>query len=169
MNSIWLKIPDYPNYLVSPEGNIMSIDYQGKARCRMIKPFITHNGYQRVLLYNKEGKRKIFVQRIVAEVYCQKNTDGLQVNHINGIKTDNNYKNLEWVTNSENIKHSYDTLKNKASRGENSGTNKLKEIDVIDIRARILKGEQQKKLATEYNVSPSTVLKIKKRIIWAHV
>lgn len=169
MNSIWLEIPNYPNYKISPEGKILSIHYQGISRCRMIKPFITHNGYERVLLYNKEGGRKIFVQRLVAEVFCHKDGENLQVNHINGIKTDNDFKNLEWVTNSQNIRHSYDVLKNKASKGESSGTNKLKGIDVLDIRARILSGEQQKKIAIEYNVSPSTILKIKKRIIWAHV
>ncbi|MEY3788843.1 MAG: hypothetical protein RLZ75_3051, partial [Pseudomonadota bacterium] len=139
-NTIWIRINDYPNYMVSPEGAIMSTFYQGKNRCRTIKPFVTHNGYHRVLLYNEKGSRKLFVQRIVADIYCNKNDENLQVNHINGIKTDNNFKNLEWVTNSENIKHSYGVLKNKASRGENSGTNKLKELDVLDIRKRVHEG-----------------------------
>ena len=169
MNTIWTRVNGYPNYMVSPEGNIMSTFYQGKDRCRMIKPFVTHNGYHRVLLYNENGSRKIFVQRIVADIYCKKNNENMQVNHINGNKKDNHYSNLEWVTNSENIRHSYDVLNNKASRGERGGTNKLKEIDVLSIRNRISLGEQQKKIAIEYNVSPSTILKIKKRIIWAHV
>lgn len=169
MNSLWVEIPKYPNYLVSPEGNILSIEYQGKYRCRRIKPFITHNGYHRVLLYNKEGSKKFFVHRLVAEVFCFKKTEELQVNHLNGMKTDNSFRNLEWVTNSQNIKHSYEVLNNKASRGEKSGTNKLKESDVLDIRNRVLLGEQQKKIALEYNISPSTVLKIKKKLIWSHV
>jgi hypothetical protein len=42
-------------------------------------------------------------------------------------------------------------------------------IRVISIRNRIYLGEQQKKIAIEYNVSASTILKIKKRTIWAHV
>ena len=72
---------------------------------KIIKPIPNEKGYLRIkLLINY--KRHIFrVHRLVAQAFIPNPNNKPQVNHINGIKTDNRVQNLEWVSNSENIKH----------------------------------------------------------------
>ena len=77
---------------------------------KFLSPYLTkgRNGeakYLRVgLKLNGKNVNK-FVHRLVAEAYVQ-NSDSLPfVNHINGIKTDNHYENLEWCTARENDSH----------------------------------------------------------------
>ena len=64
--------------------------------------FNKQNGYYSV---NISGKT-YYVHRLVA-LYFHPSTyvEGYQVNHIDGDKSNNNYKNLEWVTGKENMEH----------------------------------------------------------------
>ena len=107
----WRDIPNYEgNYKVSNMGRIQSyIYYNSKTiskRTRILKPFPGRGGYLRVCLTNKEGDKKFFlIHRIVMLAFY--GYSDLQVNHINGVKTDNRFSNLEYVTQSDNMKHAY--------------------------------------------------------------
>ena len=48
--------------------------------------------------------------RVIAMTFIDNPENKKQVNHKNWIKSDNRVCNLEWVTNSENIRHSFDVL-----------------------------------------------------------
>lgn len=66
------------------------------------------NGYYTVGLQINKKKKVFFVHRLVAEYFVAPKKDNLQVNHIDGNKTNNDFRNLEWVTPSQNTKHAYD-------------------------------------------------------------
>ena len=66
--------------------------------------------YQRTMLCRKDGSQvMVDIHRLLMKVHFPvPNYDKLDVNHIDGNKSNNYYKNLEWCTRSENIKHAYD-------------------------------------------------------------
>ena len=68
--------------------------------------YLDEDGYLRISLYFNNTNKLVGVHRIVAEAFVP-NPDTLpQVNHMNGDKSDNRAENLEWVTNTQNIRHS---------------------------------------------------------------
>tara|TARA_R110000868_G_C10769793_1_gene754628 strand:+ start:76 stop:621 length:546 start_codon:yes stop_codon:yes gene_type:complete len=119
---IWKPIEDAPGYEVSSFGNVRSVDRvkllpnrYGSYNERRFKgkPIASHafpNGYVGVLL--GRGKCKL-VHRLVAAAFIEGNTQ-LQVNHKNGKRDDNRVENLEWVSCSDNHRHSYASLNRKA-------------------------------------------------------
>lgn len=100
MKEHWKLIEDYPNYEVSDMGRV-----RNTKTGRVLRPGRDKCGYRYVLLC-KEGKSKIFrVHRLVANAFILNLENKPYINHINGDKTDNRLDNLEWCTQSENIKH----------------------------------------------------------------
>lgn len=94
-----MKFRDYTKYEVFEDGRIWSYSHK-----KWLKPKID-DGYQRVHLSDNEGKRKWYlVHRIVYESFTRSPIpDGMQINHINEIKTDNRFENLNLMTQKENI------------------------------------------------------------------
>ncbi len=101
-------------YQVSSMGRIKSIkkiDRNGKSYGeKILKPFITKNGYVRVCL-SKDGEQKKFqVHRLIAQEFKPNPFNKPNVNHIQGIKYDNRESQLEWATRSEDEIHSFKVL-----------------------------------------------------------
>lgn len=76
---------------------------------RIMKLGRTNFGYLKVGLRTNDGEKVYFVHRLVAEVFSDNPYGKLQVNHIDGDKTNNKADNLEWVTPSENTRHALRT------------------------------------------------------------
>lgn len=72
---------------------------------------LPHHGYPFIRARIKNVNRKTTASRLVWYHFFGRIPKGMQVNHIDGDKTNNNPNNLELVTPSENTKHIYGVLK----------------------------------------------------------
>lgn len=110
-----LRIKDFPDYYITDNGDVYSRQTKRNpnGRIKKLKPYSDRIGYLKVHLQNEFGKKIKLVHRLVAEAFIPNPNGLLQVNHKNGIKTDNNVKNLEWCSASENITHAYRVLHKK--------------------------------------------------------
>lgn len=109
----WKKHKDFPNYEFSSFGNVKK------------------NGINIKLSYRENGSRFIYkrkeysVHRVIAKLFIPNPHNKPQVNHIDGNRWNNIISNLEWCTNSENVKHSYDFLEREFTAfGENHNNSK---------------------------------------------
>ena len=103
---VWRPVVGYEGfYEISTFGRIKSLPRTTPGGIRKI--YINkHNGYCYICL-SKNGERTQYrVHRLVMNAFVGECSDK-QINHINGDKTDNRLKNLEYCTASENLIHAF--------------------------------------------------------------
>lgn len=155
----WKDIKDFKGfYQVSNLGRVkrLATNFTCKSRWNQIRnisfkekiltPCIYTNGYSCVSLCTQDKKIRPMLHRLVAMHFINNEFNKCQVNHINGIKNDNRAINLEWVTQRENMLHSYHVLKN-----QNVNQKKVINIETKEIYQSI------RYAAIKYNIKYSTL------------
>ena len=104
--SEWKTIEGYSDYEISNKGEVRSFKF---GKIRILKQSMSGYGYLKVMLCNNGEKKQLRVHQLVLETFIGPCPDGKECNHQNGIKSENQLSNLEWVTSSENIQHAVQT------------------------------------------------------------
>ena len=100
---IWKDIPNYFGlYQVSNLGRVKSF-YGLKEK--ILKPRLNNKGYYKIGLRKQSIRKFYLVHRLVWEAFNGQIPEGLQVNHINEIKSDNRLGNLNLMTCKENTNY----------------------------------------------------------------
>ena len=171
----WGQVIGFPNYIVSNIGNVKRIGVTPVRKIskeRLLKHHVMSQGYHMVNLFKNGNNHTCWrmVHRLVLEAFLRVRPQGKQCNHIDGNKSNNAIENLEWVTPSENIKHSYSNLGRKAPMGEQSGKAKLTMRNIVAIRMLYkLQTITQLEISKQFNISRACVGSITTRRTWRHI
>ena len=146
----WMPYPKSPRFIVSDYGRVI-----GPSGI-VLSPFLVGLGkYPAVTIDHKPRH----VHRMVAETFIPRSTGRPEVNHKNGIKTDNRVDNLEWCSHSENVAHTYRVLNRRAhvGRGETHIRAILKDNEIAEIRRLRSAGMRLRPIASQFRVSVSHI------------
>lgn len=160
-------------YDVLADGTVFNRDVRGTGGAAPLVQRIDHSGYVVVHLCDGARRQPVLLHRIVAIVHLPpQKPEQTQVNHVDGRKLNCAAENLEWCTQSENMRHAYRLGLRKPTvpesckfrRGQAHPGNKLSEKDVAAMQSTYASESiSQRELALRYGVTQSTVSRALKR------
>jgi len=164
----WKDIPGYEGlYQINKMGQVKNIRF---GREMPLKPGLMRDYYGYRL--SKNGKsRTERPNRLVLMAFARLPNENEQANHKNGDKLDNRLDNLEWVTPSENVIHSFEILGREKPVppryfGQNHPRSKITNKQAKEIYLAYKKGEGIASLARKYNIGETTVRHLVKGDTW---
>jgi hypothetical protein len=165
----FVEIPFDRKYACDNTGTIINI-----RTGRVISSSVSRKGYLQICLSNK---KTYTIHRIVATCFIHNEDLSLEVNHKDGVKTNNHHTNLEWCTKLENIEHAvannlWKTDRQKiAATGINNTQNVLSEEEVLFIRELYSSGWKPRFIWEKFSnkISRPSIYDIIKRKSWKHI
>jgi DNA-binding XRE family transcriptional regulator len=163
----WRPISGFENsYAISNRGRVKRVSTEhGTVPGKILSSYMLKDGYLvTTLSFTQDGQhknKKVLTHVLVAEAFIGKRPDGMDINHINGIKMDNRLWNLEYVSRSDNMKKAIalglfePTLKRRP--GASNERAKLSDDDVSEMKMLYADGITQQELADMYGIARETV------------
>ena len=168
----WKPVKGYETlYEITESGQVRSWSFGGwrrRAKPKMLKWRINPFGYGAVALSNGPGNKpwNVLVHRLVALNFIP-NPKGLpQVNHKDSNKLNNHVSNLEWVTQTDNMRHSWQAGTHVSPRGEFARHAKLKQADIDQIQAMFKEGRTGTSIAKQFSISAHHAYRIRDNVHW---
>lgn len=150
-------------YKIRDNGEIVSTEYQGHKRKtpHIMQGGIDKDGYRLVTLTHCGRKKTYKVHRLVAQYFISNPFNKTIVNHKDGNKINNNYYNLEWVTDWENVVHANE-------HGLRQATNSIEYIELV---CQLLETNMYSlcEISDISGISIQTIRKIRHRINWKDI
>lgn len=149
-----LRLFELGLYSCDRNGNILSHHFN-RNKALALRP-VGRGGYYQVILQNKTQKIVALNHLVIFLFFNGEYDSSLQVDHIDGNKSNLEISNLEAVTRSENLLRSY---KNGThfQGGERSPASKLNAVQIAEIRNRYMAGDTQRSLAKIYRVTHQNI------------
>lgn len=164
VEEIWKDVVGYEGiYKVSNYGNLISV----KKNKRM--SLCQNLGYPRVSLCNEGRKNNVNVHVMVMAAFVGKREEGIVINHINGIRSDNRLCNLEYCTQSHNCSWEFQSGR-RSLKGEKNTQSKLTESQVLEIvEIRKVNKTPYRQLAPMYDVHFTCISNIFNGHNWSYL
>lgn len=171
MQEIWKDIKGFEGrYQVSNYGRVKSlarIVKRGQNGYRNIKETIlsprtdTKRGYQTISIRIHSKRYNLSLHRLVAETFIPNPNNYPVINHIDGNPSNNNVNNLEWCTQSYNVKYSYTNGNAKPTPGcfkKGNIPHNLTKVNQYDLEGNYIQTFNSIKLAAKsINKSPTGI------------
>ena len=162
----WKDIKGYEGlYQISSFGRVKSI----WSNHRIKKTRIYKNGYVSANLLREKNQKTFRLNRLVAIYFIPNLENKPHVNHIDGIRFNNEIYNLEWCTRSENMNHTYHILNKKRKVYYGEQNKNSKPVYQCDIFGNIINKFISSKFASDkLNIKRSSICIALKRNTQTH-
>lgn len=159
-------IPNYETYYVTSIGDVFNTNYHSTKQTQQLK--FDYSGkskcYKRVT-FCKDGKTKRFlIHRLVALAFIDNPLNKPQVNHIDGNPSNNDMDNLEWCTQSENMKHAFRT----GLQTPNITNAKLTKKNIFEIFEMRKLGLTHKEISLNFDVNRKCIGDVLNKKTWTN-